>query len=128
MQAGTTRVPEVFIEPKLKRFADARLPALAAGAICFIAHPDAAPTDEPGWPMVSDGHRPVIAVGPEGGWIDDEVALFEAHGFRRLSLGRRILRTDTACVSLLAILGQVYDRSYRRVTGDLLFSPMSERD
>jgi 16S rRNA (uracil1498-N3)-methyltransferase len=51
----------------------------------------------------------VIAVGPEGGWIDDEVALFEAHGFRRLSLGRRILRTDTACVALLATLGRLFD-------------------
>jgi RsmE family RNA methyltransferase len=110
MQAGTTRVPEIFIEPKLKRFAELRLPAIAAGAVGFIAHPDAVPSAESGWPTVSDGRRPVIAVGPEGGWIDDEVALFEAHGFRRLSLGRRILRTDTACVSLLAILGQFYDR------------------
>jgi RsmE family RNA methyltransferase len=109
MQAGTTRVPEVFIEPKLKRFADARLPVIAAGAVCFIAHPDAAPAHEPGWPTVSDGRRPVIAVGPEGGWLDDEVALFESHGFRRISLGRRILRTDTACVALLATLGRLFD-------------------
>jgi 16S rRNA (uracil1498-N3)-methyltransferase len=109
MQAGTTRVPHVFIEPKLKRFADLRLPVIAAGAVCFIAHPDAAPTNETGWPTVSDGRRPVIAVGPEGGWMDDEVALFESHGFRRISLGRRILRTDTACVALLATLGRLFD-------------------
>jgi len=109
MQAGTTRVPEVFIEPRLTRFVESRLPAIAAEAACFIAHPDAESAAAQGFPTVSDGRRPVIAVGPEGGWIDDEVALFESHGFRKLSLGRRILRTDTACVSLMAILGQIFD-------------------
>ena len=41
---------------------------------------------------------------PEGGWTDEEVALLEAHGFARHSLGPRILRTDTATVALLAQL------------------------
>jgi RsmE family RNA methyltransferase len=48
--------------------------------------------------------RPVLAIGPEGGWTDDEVARLEAHGFRRMSLGPRILRTDTATIALLARL------------------------
>ena len=48
--------------------------------------------------------RPILAIGPEGGWTDDEVARLEAHGFRRLSLGPRILRTDTATIALLARL------------------------
>ena len=46
----------------------------------------------------------VVALGPEGGWTDDEVALLEAHGFARLSLGPRILRTDTAAIAVLARL------------------------
>ena len=48
--------------------------------------------------------RVVVALGPEGGWTDDEVALLEAHGFARLSLGPRILRTDTAAIAVLARL------------------------
>ena len=44
----------------------------------------------------------MLAIGPEGGWTDDEVARLEAHGFRRMSLGPRILRTDTATIALLA--------------------------
>ena len=46
----------------------------------------------------------MLAVGPEGGWTDAEVALLEAKGFVRQSLGPRILRTDTATVALLARL------------------------
>ena len=46
----------------------------------------------------------LVAVGPEGGWSDFELRLFEEAGFRRLSLGPRILRTDTAVVALLALL------------------------
>ena len=45
-----------------------------------------------------------LAVGPEGGWTDEEVELLEAHGFARYSLGPRILRTDTAVIALLARL------------------------
>ena len=55
-------------------------------------------------------HPPLLAIGPEGGWTDEEVALLEAHGFVRRSLGPRILRTDTATISLLAQLMQEYDR------------------
>ena len=40
----------------------------------------------------------VAAVGPEGGWTDDEVALAEAHAFERVSLGERIYRIETAAV------------------------------
>ena len=40
--------------------------------------------------------RLLLAIGPEGGWTDEEVALLKAHGFARHSLGPRILRTDTA--------------------------------
>jgi 16S rRNA (uracil1498-N3)-methyltransferase len=42
----------------------------------------------------------VAAIGPEGGWTDDEVALAEANGFERLSLGPRIYRIETAAVVL----------------------------
>jgi 16S rRNA (uracil1498-N3)-methyltransferase len=46
----------------------------------------------------------LLAVGPEGGWNDFELGLLEAHGFQRFSLGWQTLRTDTACIALLAVL------------------------
>jgi 16S rRNA (uracil1498-N3)-methyltransferase len=39
-----------------------------------------------------------IVVGPEGGWTDDELALFERAGAPRWSLGERVLRVETAAV------------------------------
>ncbi len=46
-----------------------------------------------------------IAVGPEGGFTDEEVALALQHGWRAVSLGPRILRIETAAVVLAALVG-----------------------
>jgi len=43
-------------------------------------------------------------VGPEGGWTDFEMQLLTAHGFGVVGMGPRTLRSDTACVALLALL------------------------
>ncbi len=45
-----------------------------------------------------------LAIGPEGGWTDDELAAARAAGFREASLGRLILRTETAVIAALASL------------------------
>lgn len=45
-----------------------------------------------------------LAIGPEGGWTDDELAAACAAGFTEASLGANILRTETAVVAALAIL------------------------
>lgn len=45
-----------------------------------------------------------LAVGPEGGWTDDEVALMVAAGARRATLGPRILRARLAPVAAAVIL------------------------
>jgi 16S rRNA (uracil1498-N3)-methyltransferase len=44
----------------------------------------------------------VLAIGPEGGWTDAEFAAAHASGFREASLGKLILRTETAIVAALA--------------------------
>lgn len=45
-----------------------------------------------------------ILIGPEGGFTPDEVKLAEAHGFVRTTLGRRILRAETAAIISLALV------------------------
>ena len=44
----------------------------------------------------------VLAIGPEGGWTDAEFTAAQASGFREASLGKLILRTETAVAAALA--------------------------
>jgi 16S rRNA (uracil1498-N3)-methyltransferase len=44
------------------------------------------------------------AIGPEGGWAPEEEALFDANGWRAVSLGPRILRAETAAISAMSVI------------------------
>ena len=46
----------------------------------------------------------LLAVGPEGGWADEEVTHFANEGWRAVSLGSRILRAETAAIAACAIV------------------------
>jgi len=57
--------------------------------------------------QVLDGQqatRAVLAIGPEGGWTDAEFEAAHRNGFQEASLGRLILRTETAVIAALASL------------------------
>ncbi len=43
-----------------------------------------------------------VAIGPEGGWAEDELALFAKEGWVATSLGPRILRAETAAIAAAA--------------------------
>lgn len=67
--------------------------------------------DAPSLRKILDGNSttsPPIAValgiGPEGGWTDTEFECARKHGFCEASLGRLILRTETAVIAALASL------------------------
>jgi 16S rRNA (uracil1498-N3)-methyltransferase len=46
----------------------------------------------------------VLAIGPEGGWTEEEFELALGAGFQEASLGKLILRTETAVIAALASL------------------------
>lgn len=50
-----------------------------------------------------------LAIGPEGGWTDAEIASARGAGFVEASLGENILRTETAVLASMAILGFALD-------------------
>jgi 16S rRNA (uracil1498-N3)-methyltransferase len=67
----------------------------------LIAHPGGMPLCDQ--PIASLGHEMqeiVAAVGPEGGFTPEELALAAAAGFRPVSLGSHILRIETAAIAL----------------------------
>ncbi len=49
-------------------------------------------------------HRVYVMVGPEGGFTEEEVKEAMDHGFIPVKLGQRILRTETASITLVGIL------------------------
>ena len=113
MQAGTTPVPVIETRRNFRKFVQEELDSLCPSPWRVVAHPypprDGAAGGGTGVPSSAEGARLVLAVGPEGGWTDEEVELMESHGFLRFSLGGRILRTDTAVVALLARLSPEID-------------------
>jgi 16S rRNA (uracil1498-N3)-methyltransferase len=69
----------------------------------ILAHPGG--EDTPSLADNAPGCDTVAAVGPEGGFTEDEVALACAAGWRLLDLGPRILRIETAAIALAVLLG-----------------------
>ena len=89
------------------------LEGLSDPAQAFSAHATAAVkvmlSERPGAPSLRKilqaepaRHSAVLAIGPEGGWTDAEFAAAQATGFREASLGKLILRTETAVAAALA--------------------------
>jgi 16S rRNA (uracil1498-N3)-methyltransferase len=50
-----------------------------------------------------------LFVGPEGGWTPAELDLLRGKGVREVSLGQRILRTETAGLTALAMILAAYE-------------------
>jgi 16S rRNA (uracil1498-N3)-methyltransferase len=54
--------------------------------------------------LTEPAQQAILAIGPEGGWTDAELAAAQATAFREASLGKLILRTETAVAAALASL------------------------
>ena len=60
---------------------------------------------------IAGDHLPgsaIVSIGPEGGFDARETELFVGNGFQSVSLGSRILRTETAAIAIVAILQYRY--------------------
>ena len=56
-----------------------------------------------GGPMLDQQPSTVFAIGPEGGFTDEEVALAVAAGAKPISLGPLVLRIETAAIAIAAL-------------------------
>ena len=50
------------------------------------------------------GGEVVIALGPEGGWTNEELTVFREAGWISASVGSTILRTETAAIAAMAVV------------------------
>jgi len=104
-QASDTLLPRVHVRRRLRPLVEDELAQLSDAHIRLVA--------DPAGPArlietrVAPSERILLAVGPEGGWTPFEVELLQTRGFSMVSVGTRILRTDTACLALLGILSEI---------------------
>jgi 16S rRNA (uracil1498-N3)-methyltransferase len=96
-QCGRSRVPRVHEAATLA----AALAAIPPAAVKLVLDPagraDLAGLLQPGVPVA-------LAIGPEGGYTPGEYEVLRAAGWHALSLGPRILRTETAPLAALSVL------------------------
>jgi len=51
---------------------------------------------------IRPGESVAVFIGPEGGFAETEIGLAQESGIRPITLGKRILRTETAGLAVLA--------------------------
>jgi len=74
------------------------------GGEAWLCHPAEA---EPLLADAAEGQRPmrvIVAVGPEGGWSEDEVSIARSAGFRPVHLGQYVLRAETGALAALSLV------------------------
>jgi 16S rRNA (uracil1498-N3)-methyltransferase len=100
-QAHRNRVPAVDLPFTWKQLLQL-LPDLQLVLICYEKE------DAQTFRTLLEKHKPLdkvmIVIGPEGGFTPQEVAQAEAAGCQSVSLGRRILRTETAAMVALSCI------------------------
>ncbi len=106
-------LPEVHVRKSFHKFVKDELPLLyEENKNKFIAHPYNIGSESDGaqrlfcYEKSAGTNNAVIAIGPEGGWEDDEVTCFKQNNFRQITLGSHILRTDVAVTVTLGMLNE----------------------
>lgn len=99
-QARDTRLPSIETRRLFRPFVENELPSIVDGTRALVAHPNA--SDE--CPRALRDSVVTLAIGPEGGFIEAELASLQHVGFAPVSLGPRVLRVETAVAALLARL------------------------
>ncbi len=112
-QCGRNRLPGVETPLPLLSYLGA-LPRSTAGEVLrLVMEPDSArgsglEVGAQGIAAPGPGWRVQIAIGPEGGFTAEELEAFDLSAFRRVALGPRVLRTETAALAAISVLQAQY--------------------
>jgi 16S rRNA (uracil1498-N3)-methyltransferase len=66
----------------------------------------------------TSGGAVILAIGPEGGWAEEELQLFAQHGWKSATLGPTILRAETAAIAALSVAGAMSAANCARASRD----------
>jgi len=98
-QSRDTILPRIYKKRFFTRFVKEELPLIAKDSLCLTAHPKTAADCPSGV-----NKKITLVIGPEGGFIDIEIATLEQCGFSSYHIGPRILRVETAVTYLISRL------------------------
>lgn len=99
-QGMATQLPKVEKHLRFRPFMEDALDEIVKESQCYVADPGGEKPPE----SSKTSSKISIAIGPEGGFQEKEVAMFSEHGFTPIHLGKRILKVETAVPVLLAKL------------------------
>lgn len=98
-QSGDSMLPTIRLHRLFTPFLRERLPAISEDRLALLADPGGV------LPLPRGVEKAVVlAIGPEGGFIEGEIQAFQSAGFATVSLGPRILRVETAIACLIGRL------------------------
>jgi len=100
VQGGSTMIPAVRTGGNLERI----LEDLPEGTEKIAMDNDEGLKAFGTWDLKAGYSAAALAIGPERGWSIRERKILDSRGFRRLHLGKRILRTETACSVASALI------------------------
>ena len=104
VQAASTHVPSLFVHENLKKC----LNEVGDGLKIALDNVGASTSLLALSGEIKGAKSVVAAIGSERGWSEDERKLLESAGFVRSSMGKRVLRTETAAtVAMSLILGEM---------------------
>ena len=98
-QSGRTKLPEI---KKMTLFNEALLQA-KSGIIAWENESENSLKDIPDNDIIKNKEVNLF-VGPEGGFTDEEIKAARKLGFKTFSMGRRILRAETAAIAAVSII------------------------
>ena len=86
------------------------LPKEAFSDLNYVAYEKDANDISGAFSGLQKGKSITILVGPEGGFSEQEISRLVAQGFIRTSLGKRILRAETAAIYALSVIGYLLEK------------------
>ena len=104
-QCHRLNVPEIVGVYDIKKIPDELL-----SDINLLAYEKVAGKTDSLFNKTKNNQSTSIMIGPEGGFSEKEVEYLTKRGFDLVSLGKRILRTETAAVYALSVIGFLMER------------------
>ena len=100
-----------LIVPELLGIFDLKnLPQSVFSDLNYVAYEKDAALTEEAFKGLKKGKSVTVLIGPEGGFSSHEIDRLTEQGFIRTSLGKRILRAETAAIYALSVIGYILEK------------------